>query len=120
VRRLPLLAAAFLLSCAAACGGSSEPAADQATSPAVTSEPEPETTKAEPEPTTGEETTTEAEPPAPQAPPGVPDFVAGYRSWTKLNDTPIPPHDADPHNGTKNVYVSKEQLACGRYPRGTG
>jgi Cytochrome P460 len=123
VRRLLLLAAALALLSASACGGDSEPAAEPATSTAVATAPEPESTTSEPEPTTDEtttaETTTEAEPPTPQAPPGVPDYVAGYRSWTKLNDEPIPPRDADPHNGTKDVYVSREQLANGRYPAGT-
>jgi len=66
--------------------------------------------------TTTEQTTSEE---TPQAPPGVPAFVAGYRGWTKLNDAPIPPRDADPHNGTKNVYVSREQLENGRYPADT-
>jgi len=124
VRRHLLLAAVLALLGTSACGGGSEPAAEPATSTVATTETQPETTTAEPEPTTTEaatteETTTGAEPPAPKAPPGVPGFVAGYRSWTKLNDAPIPPRDADPHNGTKDVYVSREQLANGRYPRGT-
>ncbi|HXV32961.1 MAG TPA: cytochrome P460 family protein [Gaiellaceae bacterium] len=124
MRRHLLLASALALLGVSACGGDSEPAAGPATSTAATTtETQPETTT-EPEPTTTEETTTEettteAEPPAPNAPPGVPGFVAGYRSWTKLNEAPIPPRDADPHNGTKNVYVSREQRANGRYPPGT-
>jgi Cytochrome P460 len=119
VKRQLLLAPALVLLGAAACGGGSEPVAEPATSTAASTQTQPEATTAEPEPTTEEEATTEAEPPAPQAPPGVPDYVAGYRSWTKLNDAPIPPRDADPHNGTKDVYVSREQLANGRYPVGT-
>ena len=114
MRRLLLLAALV-----AGCAGESEPEQAPTTAgpapPATTTRPDP-TTEAG---TTTEETTTEAEPPAPQAPPGVPGFVAGYRGWTKLNDAPIPPRDADPHNGTKNVYASREQQANGRYPAGT-
>jgi hypothetical protein len=49
----------------------------------------------------------------------VPAFVADYRDWIKLNDAPIPPRSSDPHNGTKNVYASKERLAGGRFPAGT-
>jgi hypothetical protein len=73
------------------------------------------------ETTTAETTTEEAAPPppAPEAPPGVPGFVAGYRDWVKLNDTPIPPRDADPHDGTKDVYASKERRPSGRFPNGT-
>jgi hypothetical protein len=102
----------------AGCGGDGEPSSAPATSTAA-----PETTTAEPEPTTEEatttaETATEAEPP-PEAPPGVPGFVAGYRSWTRLNDAPIPPRASDPHNGTKNVYASRERRPDGRFPAGT-
>ena len=39
--------------------------------------------------------------------PGLPDDVAGYERWLKLNAQPIPPRDADPHNGTKNVYANQ-------------
>jgi hypothetical protein len=114
VRRLlvPLVVAAL----ASACGGSSEPESAPASPPETTTEAE--------EATTTEETTTEVAPPPPkakptQAPPGVPRFVAGYRSWTKLNGRPIPPRDADPHNGTKNVFASKRVGANGRFPNGT-
>jgi len=55
----------------------------------------------------------------PEAPPGAPGSIAGYRSWTKLNDAPIPPREADPHNGTKNVYASKRRLGNGHFPAGT-
>jgi hypothetical protein len=115
VKRLLLLAALLL---AVGCGGGEEPESAPTILP-----PAPETTTSLPEPTTEEtttkETATEAEPPAPQSPPGVPDYVAGYRSWTKLNEAPIPPRDNDPHNGTKDVYVSREQRGNGRYPPGT-
>jgi hypothetical protein len=102
---------------AAGCGGEGDPeSAPTTTAPPA---PAPETTASLPEMTTApEETTTEAAPPGPEAPPGVPGFVAGYRGWTKLNDEPIPPRNADPHNGTKDVYVSREQLPNGRYPTG--
>jgi hypothetical protein len=94
-----------------ACGGDSEPVAHPATS-----EPAPATTTARE--TTTVETTTEAEPP-PKAPPGVPAFVAGYRDWVKLNRAPIPPRTADPHEGTKNVYASRERRPNRRFPFGT-
>jgi Cytochrome P460 len=112
VRRRLLLAASLLLVAVSACGGESEPVADPATSepaPAVTTRPEATTV----------ETTTEAEPPPPKAPPGVPAYVAGYRDWEKLNRAPIPPRAADPHEGTKNVYASRERRLNGRFPFGT-
>jgi hypothetical protein len=117
VRRLLSLGALVIV---AACGGSSEPeSAPTAPQPA----PESTTsTQAEPttqETTTAETTTEEAEPPPPQAPPGVPRFVAGYRGWFKLNDAPIPPRDADPHDGTKNVFASKRRGPDAQFPNGT-
>jgi len=77
-----------------------------------------------------EETTTEGAPPPPapppapprtkpKAPPGVPGFVAGYRGWVKLNETPIPPRESDPHNGTKNVYASRRPAADGVFRNGS-
>ncbi|MBC8233344.1 cytochrome P460 family protein [bacterium] len=42
--------------------------------------------------------------------PGLPDDVAAYQKWLKLNDQPIPPLEgADPHRGTKNVYLNRER-----------
>lgn len=124
VRRALLLAAVLPL--LAACGGSEEPASapateastpDATTAPATTTE---ETATTEETTTTDETMTEEAEaPPRPQAPPGVPRYVAGYRRWTKLNDAPIPPRAADPHNGTKNVYASRERRGDGSFPYGT-
>lgn len=101
---------------AAGCGGDGEPI-----SAPTAPQPAPEATTSLPEPTTDAAATTEPTPTeeTPRAPRGVPGFVAGYRGWTKLNDAPIPPRDADPHNGTKNVYVSREQLENGRYPADT-
>ena len=108
--RRRLLLASWLLVLASACGGGEERTAEPTTSV--------ETTTDAPDPTT-EETTTEAAPPPPAAPPGAPAYVAGYRDWIKLNDAPIPPRPADPHNGTKNVYASKDRRASGRFPYGT-
>jgi hypothetical protein len=102
----------------AACGGDPEPPPPPAAAPEPQTTTAPETTT---EAQTTEETTTEAAPlpPTPKAPPGVPDFVAGYRDWAKLNDAPILPRDSDPHNGTKDVFASKERLENGRFPVGT-
>jgi hypothetical protein len=117
-RALALVFVLALVLALAACGGEPEPP------PPPAAAPEPETTTAETtaaEATT-EETTSEAAPPAkpkPKAPPGVPGFVAGYRTWVKLNEAPIPPRDSDPHNGTKDVFASRERLANGRFPLGT-
>ena len=115
MRGLSALGALVIL---AACGGSSEPESAP-TTPAAGP-----TTSAEAGPTTEEtataETTTEqAETPPPQAPHGVPRFVAGYRSWFKLNDAPIPPRESDPHDGTKNVFASKRRNADAQFPDGT-
>ncbi|MDA1192388.1 MAG: cytochrome P460 family protein, partial [Candidatus Poribacteria bacterium] len=43
--------------------------------------------------------------------PGLPDYTAGYTTWLRMNAKPIPPTAADPHNGTKNVYVNQERAA---------
>jgi hypothetical protein len=119
-RPLALALLLALVVALAACGGEPDPPSAPAAAP------EPETTTTTPPPPTGEattteETTTEAAPPQPEpkAPPGVPSFVAGYRDWAKLNDAPIPPRDSDPHNGTKDVFASRERLANGRFPAGT-
>lgn len=108
-----LLAAAIAL---AGCGGSDErdeaPAAAPTTTPSA---PEPATTAEPPEPVS-------TEPPAapPKPPPGTPKFIAGYTQWTRLNDAPIPPRESgDAHLGTKNVYISQEIGANGRFPIGT-
>jgi hypothetical protein len=100
-----------------ACGGDTDPVSQPPTETPERTTTE-QTTTAE---TTTAETTTEAAAPPPQAkaPPGVPGFVAGYRGWVKLNDAPIPPRPSDPHNGTKNVYASKERRSSGRFPAGT-
>jgi hypothetical protein len=116
MRRLLVVAAVAVA--ATGCAGSSEPEPAPSASPGTTSERE--TTTAE-EPTTGEESTTEAAPPPPRpkAPPGVPRYVAGYRDWTKLNSRPLPPRDADPHNGTKDVFASRGVGGNGLFPNGT-
>jgi hypothetical protein len=119
VRRLLSLALLCTLG-AAACGGGEEPESAPATSAPATTATSPTTA---PEATTEQAPATTAEEeeaePEPRAPPGVPGFVAGYRSWTKLNEEPIPPRDPDPHSGTKDVYVSKERRGNGRFPQGT-
>jgi Cytochrome P460 len=63
---------------------------------------------------------TEPGPPEPSAEPlpGLPRWTAGYRRWTKLNATPLPPRESDPHLGTKDVYASRAPTA-GVYPVGT-
>lgn len=113
--RIVVLAAVSLA--LAACGGDPEPPPPPAAAPEPQTTTAPETTSEAQ--TTGETTTEAAPPPTPKAPPGVPGFVAGYRDWAKLNDAPIPPRDSDPHNGTKDVFASKERLANGRFPVGT-
>ena len=61
-------------------------------------QPEPPPVEQQPQP--------EPEPLAPL--PGLPDDTAGYDQWLKLNAQPIPPAEgADPHRGTKNVYVNQ-------------
>ena len=118
MRRRLLLAFVLVAGAVSACGGEDDRAAQPTSSEAAP----PETTTAE-ETTTVEtttsETTTEAEPPTPKAPRGVPGFVAGYRSWVKLNEEPIPPRESDPHSGTKEVYASRERRPNGRFPPGT-
>jgi Cytochrome P460 len=52
--------------------------------------------------------------------PGLPSYTAGYKSWTKLNNRPLPRRSADPHDGTKNVYTSKlPPRGSSWYPVGT-
>ena len=118
-RSLPRALLFALVLTLAACGGEPEPPPPPAAAPEPETTTAPETTAPE---TTTEETTTGTAPPAKpksKAPPGVPGFVAGYRTWVKLNDAPIPPRDSDPHNGTKDVFASRERLASGRFPVGT-
>ena len=117
MRRRLLLAASLLAVGVSACGGGSDPEGSppaDTTTPWSTTSPEPTTQE-----TTTADTNSEAEPPRLEAPPGAPGFVAGYRTWVKLNDAPIPPRASDPHNGTKNVYASQERRANGRFPAGT-
>ena len=114
---LRLAGLALLLLALAACGGDGDAV--------PVPEPKPATTAAE---TAGEPTTATEEappppappptPPAPQALPGLPQWTAGYREWLKLNANPIPPRDADPHLGTKNVFASRGKLRD-LYPPGT-
>ena len=94
---------------AAGCGGGDEPPPEPAAAPPITV-----TAAAPPEVVPTEPVAPEAKPP-----PGAPRFIGGYRDWTKLNDQPIGPRNADPHLGTKNVFASKEPRADGRFPNGT-
>ncbi len=98
----------LLVALLAGCGSDDEVAAP--TVPAATTEETSAATTAPPP------ATTEAE--QPEALPGLPADLAGYETWTKLNDAPIPPRDSDPHDGTKNVYASVEPGADGTYPDG--
>ena len=92
----------LLLLALAGCGGGTEAGAP---ADATTSERS----------VTEQATTEEA---APEAFPGLPPELAGYDGWTRVNDAPIPPRDADPHDGTKNVYASVGPSADGTYPDG--
>ena len=49
--------------------------------------------------------------------PGLPKYTAGYKTWTKINRTPIR-GGSSAHRGTKNVYASKRKVGA-RYPYGT-
>lgn len=109
---------ALLVLVLAACGGNgdAEPAPEPETQAAPTADV---TLEVETDATTG--ATTEEAPPPPPTPaalPGLPDWTAGYRAWAKLNASPIPPRDSDPHLGTKNVFASRDKLRD-LYPPGT-
>jgi Cytochrome P460 len=118
VERRLLLATSLLVVTVSACGGEPERAAEPATSQPTPAPTTGSQTTTEAPPTT-EATSAEAEPPPPTAPPGVPAYAGGYRRWVKLNGAPIPPRAADPHEGTKNVYASRERRSNGRFPFGT-
>jgi hypothetical protein len=48
------------------------------------------------------------ETPAAKAPfPGIPAYVAGYKKWPKNNRRAIAPRASDPHDSSKQIYVSK-------------
>jgi hypothetical protein len=61
----------------------------------------------------------EEEPPEgkPEPLPGLPRFTAGYTEWAKIA-ADVPPRDADPHLGTKDVFAS-ERREGGLFPPGT-
>lgn len=111
----------LVLALLAGCGGG----APEADSPGLPAEPETTTEAAPPETTTEAEDEAEVEPQEPEPEPGprplrgLPRYTAGYDSWTKLNAEPIPPRASDPHNGTKNVFVSREPRGDGLFPNGT-
>jgi hypothetical protein len=115
VRRL--LPLALLGLALAACGGGDEPQPEAAPAAPV----ETDRSEAPPPDTTTEGAATEPAPPAApaaEALPGLPRWTAGYRGWTQVNTEPIPPRDADPHLGTKNVFASRPAQG-GVYPDGT-
>lgn len=106
-----MVTAVVVLAAAVGCGGGDETVIPpRVTTPTATIEEEPATD-------TTEATTTEAEP-EPEPLPGLPADLVGYESWSRLNEEPIPPRSADPHDGTKNVYASFLAEA-GVYPEGT-
>jgi len=101
----------LLLLALAGCGGGDGDGAAPAET-ALTAEP------IEPPPTTEAPPPATTEPPAASALPGLPAELADYDAWTKLNEAPIPPRDADPHDGTKEVYASVAAGSDGIYPDG--
>ena len=61
-------------------------------------------------------------PPQPELAAGLPEDIAGYEDWVRLNPEPIPPiQGGDAHNGTKDVFTSREADRSGgiSYPAGT-
>ena len=48
---------------------------------------------------------------------GLPSYTKGYATWQKLNRKPIT-GGSPAHNGTKNVYASKQKRGA-KYPNGT-
>jgi Cytochrome P460 len=54
---------------------------------------------------------------SPRALPGLPQYTAGYKSWPRINRTPI--RGGSPaHVGTKIIYASRRKTGA-RYPYGT-
>jgi hypothetical protein len=118
VRRLIPLA--LLVVGLTSCGGGDERATTEA-APARPAETERSEVPVPDQTTTAMNGTTEPAPPPPPAPealPGVPAWTAGYRGWMRLNAQPLPPRDADPHLGTKNVFTNRPPVG-GVYPAGT-
>jgi hypothetical protein len=116
VRRVPLLALLALV--LSACGGGAASPEEAADAPADTapSAPAPETdAAAAPDGGGASRSGGDAEK---QRPAGLPGWTAGYRGWTKLNASPLPERDPDPHRGTKNVFASNA-AAAGTFPAGT-
>jgi hypothetical protein len=102
-----VLLTVVILLAAAGCGGSDETVIPQQPGTTTTA------TTVETATTTEAATTSEAEPL-----PGLPADLVGYESWSRLNEEPIPPRSADPHDGTKNVYASF-LAEGGVFPEGT-
>jgi hypothetical protein len=102
-----VLAAALVLA-AAGCGEQSESSSPP---PSAASEPT-ASTSPEPPPAATEEQA--------EGLPGLPGYTAGYETWDRLDEKPIPPRPAgDAHLGTKKVYASRPPRANGVFPDGT-
>ncbi len=134
--RLPAaLALVAVLTVAAACGSDED--SDDA-GPTATASPTTATTPTPAEPPPAATTAPDPPEPEPAPPPeplpGLPAYTAGFQSWDRLNNEPIPPNSPqtarvgfDAHLGTKNVRVNRDrdrlaQTGAGErrpYPEGT-
>lgn len=128
---------ALVAACGTDEGSDAEAGADQTTpptpAPSPTTEPPPAVTAA-PEPPEPVDPAQPEPAPAPEPLPGLPGYTAGFTSWDRLNDAPIPPNSPatarvgfDAHTSTKNVRVNRDRNRLARtgagerrpYPDGT-